>query len=171
MGKSKKVAADIGARPWPADKIEHWPIDRLKAYAGNARTHTEEDVAKVAASIARWGFTIPILVDKAGEIIAGHCRLRAAQKLKLTTLPVIVARGWSDDEKRAYCIADNQLAARAEWDFELLQKELKGLTTGGFDLGLLGFDPTELTKLLTPTQGLTDPRPDGHHRERLRSVA
>ena len=146
-----------GQVPWPATKIELWPVGRLKPYGQNARTHTNEDVAKVAASIEQFGFTIPLLVDEAGEIIAGHCRLRAAQKLNLASVPVIVARGWSKDQKAAYCIADNQLAARAGWDDDLLQQELNRLQANNFDLGLLGFEVADLTKLLAPTtEGLTD---------------
>ena len=144
------------ARRWPADNIEQWPIGRLKPYDRNSRTHTEADVAKIAASIERFGFTLPLLIDEGGQIIAGHARLRAAQKLKLTTIPVIVAQGWSDEEKAAYCIADNQLAARAGWDFGLLQEELKRLEAGKFDLGVIGFDLRDLNRLLAPAGGLTD---------------
>ncbi len=147
------------ARPWPAEKIEHWAIDRVNPYDGNARSHTDEDVDKVVASILRWGFTNPILVDEVGEIIAGHCRRLAAFKLGLATVPVIVARGWSEEEKRAYCIADNALAARAGWNLPKLQAELQALKFGNFDLDLLGFDAKELGALLAPkcTEGLTDP--------------
>lgn len=147
-----------GPAPWPATKIELWSIGRLKPYGKNARTHTAEDVAKVAASIEQFGFTIPLLVDEAGEIIAGHCRLRAAQKLNLVSVPVIVARGWTQDQKAAYCIADNQLAARAGWDGDLLPQELSRLQANNFDPGLLGFDVADLSHLLAPaTAGLTDP--------------
>ncbi len=154
MSTAKKVAT---AKPWSADRIEQWPVQRLKPYDRNARTHTGGDVNKVAASIERFGFTIPLLVDEHGEIIAGHCRHLAAQKLKRTTVPVIVARGWSAEEKAAYCIADNQLAARAGWDFDLLQQELERLQSNDFDLGVLGFDLNDLHKLLAPSEGLTDP--------------
>lgn len=140
-----------------ADQIEPWPISRLKPYDRNARTHTDEDVAKVAGSIRRFGFTIPLLVDETGEIIAGHCRLRAAQLLKLDAVPVIVARGWSAEEKAAYCITDNQLSARAGWDFDLLRQELERLQANQFELADLGFETVDLAKLLAPSGGQTDP--------------
>ncbi|NOT39102.1 MAG: site-specific DNA-methyltransferase [Alphaproteobacteria bacterium] len=157
MSKAKPKPETARA-PWPATNIERWSVDRLKPYGQNARTHTDEDVAKVAASIEQFGFTNPILIDEAGEIVAGHCRFRAAQKLNLTIVPVIVARGWSKAQKAAYCIADNQLAARASWDPDLLQQELNRLQANDFDLGLLGFDVADLAQLLSPTtEGLTDP--------------
>jgi ParB-like nuclease domain len=99
-------------RPWPAERIEHWPIERLIPYAKNPRLHSEADLDKIAASIRKWGWTNPALVDENGTLIAGHCRVAAAAKLKLTSIPVIVARGWSEEEKQAYRLADNELAAR-----------------------------------------------------------
>ena len=99
------------ARPWPADRPERWPIERLIPYANNARTHTEADLAKIAASIARWGWTMPVLADEDGVLIAGHLRISAAVRLGLDSVPVEVARGWSEEEKRAYQVADNELAA------------------------------------------------------------
>ena len=85
----------------PADKVERWAIDRLVPYARNARTHSDEQVAQIAASIKEWGWTTPILVDETGGIIAGHGRTMAAQRLKMTTVPVMVATGWSEAKKRA----------------------------------------------------------------------
>ena len=127
------------ARPWPADRPERWPIERLIPYANNARIHTEADLAKIAASIARWGWTMPVLADEDGVLIAGHLRISAAAKLGLNSVPVMVARGWSEEEKRAYRVADNELAARANWDDDLLRAELQELDFAGFDLGLIGF--------------------------------
>jgi DNA modification methylase len=101
----------------------------------------------------RWGFTIPILVDELGNVIAGHCRLLAAILLGYLMVPVVVARGWTEAEKRAYCIADNQLAARASWDPELLSDELKYLEALNFNLNLIGFDGSELKELLQPLSG------------------
>ena len=103
---------------WPAQKIEIWVIDKLRPCPTNSRLHTKEDIRAVAASMTRFGITMPLLVDEQGTVISGHCRLYAAKLLKLSELPVVVARGWTESEKRAYCIADNQLAARAPWDFE-----------------------------------------------------
>ena len=146
-------------RPWPADQRERWPIERLIPYANNARVHTEADLVKIAASIAKWGWTMPVLVDEEGVLIAGHARVGAAAKLGLTSIPVMVARGWSAEEKKAYRLADNQLAARAIWDPDLLRHDLQELDFGGFDLGLIGFEPDQLKTILTGlgSNGLTDP--------------
>src|SRR5947207_13962219 len=92
-------------RAWPADRVERWPIERLIPYAGNARLHSEADLEKIAAAILKWGWTMPALVDEAGVLLAGHARLSAATKLGLKSIPVIVARGWSEEEKRAYRLA------------------------------------------------------------------
>jgi ParB-like chromosome segregation protein Spo0J len=94
---------------------ERWPIERLIPYANNARLHSAADVDKIAASIRKWGWTLPVLADEDGALIAGHAKIRAAAKLGLTSIPVIVARGWTEEEKRAYRLADNQLAARGSW--------------------------------------------------------
>jgi ParB-like chromosome segregation protein Spo0J len=98
---------------WPADKVERWKIDRLIPYARNARTHDEAQVAQIAASIREWGWTVPVLVDEQGTIIAGHGRVLAARKLGYTEVPVMVARGWSEAQRRAYVLADNKLAENA----------------------------------------------------------
>ena len=96
-------AAPSPARPWPADRVEHWPIERLIPYANNPRLHSEADLDKIGASILRWGWTNPALVDENGVLIAGHGRVGAAVKvqragkLQVTSIPVIVARGWSED--------------------------------------------------------------------------
>src|SRR6201981_2827380 len=128
-------------RPWPAARVERWPIERLIPYANNPRLHSQADVDKLVASIRKWGWTIPALVDENGTVIAGHGRVAAGAKLKLTHIPVIVARGWSEDEKQAYRLADNELAARASWDPDLLHNELRDLKFSGFDLELTGFEP------------------------------
>lgn len=108
----------------PADKIEQWELDRLTPYARNSRTHSDAQVAQIAASIAEWGFTTPILVDPSGSIIAGHGRALAARRLGMGHVPVVVADGWSDAKRRAYVIADNKLAQNAGWDEEMLALEL-----------------------------------------------
>jgi DNA modification methylase len=138
--------------------IEYRPTGSLVPYARNARTHTNEQVAEIAASIQEFGWTIPILVDGENGIIAGHGRLMAARKLNLTSVPVIELAGLSEAQKRAYVIADNQLAMNAGWDAELLSLEVGELDTLGFDLSLTGFCDEELADLLAPgTAGLTDP--------------
>lgn len=141
---------------WPADKVERRPIDALIPYANNARTHSDEQVAQIAASMKEWGWTNPVLVDEAGMIIAGHGRVMAARKLGLAEVPVMVAECWTDAQKKAYVLADNQLALNAGWDAELLSTELKGLDELGFDLDLIGFGDLD-TLLAEKTEGLTDP--------------
>ena len=142
----------------PADKVERWKIEKLVLYARNARTHSDEQVAQIAASIKEWGWTTPVLVDETGSIIAGHGRTLAARLLRMTEIPVMVADGWSDAKKRAYIIADNKLALNAGWDNEMLALELGEIGDLGFDLDLTGFTAEEIAALM-PEQiepGLTD---------------
>jgi ParB-like chromosome segregation protein Spo0J len=141
----------------PADKVEKWKISKLIPYARNARTHSDEQVGQIAASIKEWGWTTPVLVDEQGGIIAGHGRTLAAQKLGMTEVPVMVAKGWSDAKKRAYVLADNKLALNAGWDNEMLALELGELGDLGFDLDLTGFSAgfiAELTQGQVPELGL-----------------
>jgi hypothetical protein len=132
----------------PADKVERWDITRLVPYARNSRTHSDEQIGQIAASIKEWGWTTPVLVDEDGSIIAGHGRTLAAQRLKMTEIPVMVASGWSDAKKRAYIIADNKLAMNAGWDESMLALELGELKDLGFDLELTGFSDKELKLLM-----------------------
>lgn len=132
----------------PADKVERWAVSRLIPYARNARTHSDAQVAQIAASIKEWGWTTPVLVDEQGGIIAGHGRTMAAQLLGMADVPVIVASGWSEAKKRAYVIADNKLALNAGWDNELLKLELHALEEVDYDLSLTGFTADELTEVM-----------------------
>lgn len=142
---------------WPADHVERRSVESLIPYARNARTHSDEQVAQIAASIKEWGWTTPVLVDEDGQIIAGHGRVMAARKLGIEEIPVMVARGWSEAQRRAYVLADNQLAANAGWDMDLLKVEIGDLNTEGFNLDLIGFDDKMLAGLLEEqTEGLTD---------------
>jgi DNA modification methylase len=156
---STEWAPPGATRPWPADRVERWPIERLISYANNPRLHSEADLDKLAAAILKWGWTMPVLADEQGLVLAGHGRIGAAAKLGLSSVPVIVAHGWSEDEKRAYRLADNQLAARASWDPDQLRDELRMLEFNGFDLGLVGFDPDRLQEILAGlgSSGLADP--------------
>ena len=133
-----------------AKRIELWPLDRLKPYSRNARTHSPEQVAQIAASIVEFGFTNPILVDSNDGIIAGHGRLTAAQDLGLKTVPVVVLDHLSERQRKAYVIADNQLALNAGWDTDLLQAEVMALSLADFDLDLLGFDDDFIADLIDP---------------------
>jgi DNA modification methylase len=132
------------------DTVEHWPLDRLIPYARNARTHDDDQIAQIAASIVEFGWTNPILVDAEGGLVAGHGRLLAARKLGLVTVPVVVLDHLTPAQRRAYVIADNKLALNAGWNEELLAAELHALNGEGFDLALTGFRETELDALMAP---------------------
>jgi DNA modification methylase len=125
------------------------PLGELIPYARNPRTHSDAQVAQIAASIREFGWTNPVLVDGESGIIAGHGRVMAARKLGLERVPVIELGHMSEAQKRAYVLADNQLALNAGWDDELLRLELADLSELGFDLGLIGFGAGELERLLT----------------------
>src|SRR3989442_2338616 len=145
--------------PPMAERIEHWPIDRLIPFERNPRTHSDAHVAQIAASIVEFGFTCPILVDSKAGILAGHGRLLAARKLKMEQVPVIVLDHLTETQKRAYILADNQIALAAGWNEELLRLELAALRDADFKLDVIGFDQEELTRLLTnidAAAGLTD---------------
>jgi DNA modification methylase len=143
---------------WPADNIERRKVSALIPYARNARTHSDAQVAQIAASIREWGWTTPVLIDAKGGLIAGHGRVLAARKLGIEDVPCMIATGWSDAQKKAYILADNQLALNAGWDAELLKVEIGDLSAEGFDLGLIGFGDDFLAGLLNEgTEGLTDP--------------
>jgi ParB-like chromosome segregation protein Spo0J len=129
-------------------KIETKPIERLRAYERNARTHSDEQIAQIAASIAEFGFTNPILIGADGVIIAGHGRLLAAQRLGMAEVPTIVLDHLTDAQRRALVIADNRIAENAGWDEDLLRAELEALDELDFDLTLIGFSDAELDALL-----------------------
>lgn len=147
--KSSKAAKEVAAVDlWPAAQVELRPLNTLTAFANNARTHSDAQVAELAASMQEFGFTNPVLVDEAGTIIAGHGRVMAAEQLGLTQVPVMVARGWSEAKRRAYVLADNQLALNSGWDLDRLKVELTDLQAQDYDLGVLGFSDSELSAAL-----------------------
>ena len=125
-------------------KIINKKTAELIPYINNARTHSDDQVKQVAASIQEFGFTNPVLVDSKNSVIAGHCRLQAATLLKLETIPCIVLDGLTESQKKAYIIADNKLAENSGWNDDLLKIELESLNEMDFDLDLLGFDSQEL---------------------------
>ena len=139
-------------------KITQKKVTELIPYVNNSRTHSDEQVAQIAASIKEFGWTNPILVDGTNGIIAGHGRLLAARKLGYTEVPTIELADLTETQKKAYIIADNRLALNAGWDNEMLTIELNDLLADGFALEMLGFDPKELAALLEPEviEGLTD---------------
>jgi DNA modification methylase len=130
------------------DAIETWPLSRLQPYAKNAKAHGADQVAKIAASMAEFGWTVPCLVAEDGELIAGHGRVLAATQLGLTEAPVIVLGHLTEAQRRAYRIADNKLTELGTWDEALLSAELNELLAEDFDLSLVGFSDGELDKLL-----------------------
>src|SRR4030088_2201958 len=152
------AAKSAGKAAWPADHVERWPTERLIPFARNARTHSDTQVSQIASSIREWGWTNPVLVAEDGTIIAGHGRVLAARKLRITDVPVMIASEWTDAQKRAYAIADNKLTLNGGWGEGLLGLELGELEILGFDLDLIGFTESEREALAAQfTEGLTDP--------------
>jgi DNA modification methylase len=129
-------------------QVVTWPVEKLIPYARNARTHSDDQVAQIAASIAEFGWTNPILAGADGIVIAGHARLQAARKLGMTEVPVIVLDGLSETKRRALVLADNRLALNAGWDEEMLRVEMAALDEAGFNLELVGFTDDEIEGLL-----------------------
>jgi ParB-like nuclease domain len=141
---------------WPADRVERRPLASLVPDARNARTHSEAQVAQIVDAMREWGWTNPVLIDETGVIIAGHGRVLAARQLGWAEVPVMVATGWSEAQKRAYALADNQLALNAEWDIGKVRSELQALQGWDFDTTLIGFPDLDAL-LADQTEGLTDP--------------
>ena len=164
MAKKARAGGPIlDPAAWPASNVDMRAVDELIPYAGNARTHPPEQVAQIAASMRRWGFTIPVLVADDGTIIAGHGRILAARQIGLAQVPVMVARGWSDEDRRLYTLADNRLAETSEWDADLLRLEIDQLLSEGLDddLSQFGFSAAEIEAMLPGAlaeigAGLTD---------------
>ena len=147
----------MSEQQWPADKVERRKVAELIPYARNSRTHSDEQVGQIAASIKEWGWTVPVLIESNGGLIAGHGRILAAQKLGIEDVPCMVAEGWTDAQRKAYVIADNKLALNSGWDDEMLKVELGELGELDFDLSLTGFDPDELAAFFVEEiEGLTD---------------
>lgn len=150
------------------DAIKEIEIDRLIPYPNNARTHSDDQVAQIAASIKEFGFTNPVLVDGDNGIIAGHGRVQAARLLNMATVPVIVLDYLTKLQQRAYVIADNKLALNAEWDYKLLNFELSELESNNLDLSLTGFDISEIPNLfdnveLNPTSSAKEIDVEQYH--------
>ncbi|CBK39878.1 Site-specific DNA-methyltransferase N-4/N-6 (phage related) [Nitrospira defluvii] len=145
---------------WFADKIEQWPTAKLLPYARNARTHSDDQVAQIAASIAEFGFTNPILAGSDGIIVAGHGRLAAAQKLGLDVVPVVVLDHLSATQRRALVIADNRIAENAGWDDAMLRIEIATLQDDDFDVSLTGFDVDALAELMAGDEPDNDGQSD-----------
>lgn len=133
--------------PRMAQRIELWPVDRLRPYERNARTHGAEQLEQLQASIRQFGFTAPILVDSDDGILAGHGRLEAARALGMAEVPVVVLDHLSPEQRRLYVLADNKLAENAGWDVQLLSEELGELLSLDLDMSALGFSEDDLARL------------------------
>lgn len=127
----------------PQPQIELLPLAALTPYARNARTHSAEQLAQLVASLREFGFTNPVLIDADGGIIAGHGRVLAAQQVGMTEVPCLRLGHLTETQKRAYIIADNQLALNADWDEELLAAEVRALVAADFDMFVMGFDDAD----------------------------
>lgn len=143
---------------WPADAVSRRSVAELFPAARNARTHSDAQIAQIVASIREWGWTMPVLVDEAGQIIAGHGRVMAARSMGLVDVPTMVAVGWTAEQKRAYLLADNKLGLNSGWDDDVLRAELGELKIGGFDLGKIGFSGDELSVIFDPGAGFMEPK-------------
>lgn len=133
---------------WPAAAVEIWDIEQIKLNPDNPRRHSLEQIEQIAKSMRKRKWVMPVLVDEGGMLIAGHGRIRAARLIGYTHAPVIIARGWTPEECKAYMVADNALADQSDWDPRLIRATLKGLKTKDFDLGLVGMTEEELAKLM-----------------------
>lgn len=146
--------------------VEYWPVDRIVPSARNAKAHDVRAVHEAADSLQEYGWTYPLLIDEAGGLLAGHRRLAAAKLLGMTEVPVLVKTGLTEEQKRAYRLADNKLAERTDWDLDILKLELDDLQAAGIDLKITGFDEADLveignavavTRLGTPPSGTRCP--------------
>ena len=129
-------------------QIKEINISKLKPYPNNSRVHDEQQIQQIILSIKEFGFTNPILIDEDSLVIAGHGRLSAAKQMGLKNVPTITLTGLTDNQKKAYIIADNKLALNAEWNDELLQKEIEALAELEFDLSLLGWSENEINSFV-----------------------
>lgn len=143
---------------WPATEVKLRPIGDIKPSPRNVRLHSERQIDQIRQSLRDYGWTTPVLVDEDGQLIAGHGRLEAAKREGITEVPVAVATGWTEAQRRAYALADNRIPLNATWDAAALGVELGELSGLGVDLGTLGFDDDEIGAIKNPgTPGLTDP--------------
>jgi hypothetical protein len=150
MGKRSVKAEDWSTpKNWPATKIEMRPLSWIREYPGNPRTHPPAQIELLASSMREDGVTAPILVDEGGVILAGHGRRLAALQNGYMEYPVVVARGWSEEKKRAVRIKDNAFALMSGWDQELLRAEIGLLKVDGYELKLLGFGDAQLVNFMT----------------------
>jgi ParB-like chromosome segregation protein Spo0J len=150
--------ANSEPKHWPAANVEMRRISELKPRATNPNTHSLEQIEQLCDLMEEFGWTIPILIDEKDEILAGEGRWRAGRIKGYAEAPTIVARGWSDAQKAAYVMADNQVARNSKWDPKMLKSEVRGLVAAEFDVGLLAFDSSDLERLMIdPAQTSSEP--------------
>ena len=125
---------------WAADSVKKRLVDDLIPYDRNPKIHPDSQIKQLANSIREWGWTMPILIDENDQVLAGHGRLFAAKELELKEVPCMTAVGWSDQQKKAYLIADNKIAENGEWDTSVYFSQLKEMNNEGYDLTLMGVD-------------------------------
>ncbi|MEI8395184.1 MAG: ParB N-terminal domain-containing protein [Rhodospirillaceae bacterium] len=140
-----------------ANRLELWPIRRLKPFARNPRIHDPEQVMRIAGSMVEFGFIMPMLIDGQGNIIAGHGRLLAAEQLGLNEVPVVIVEHLTATQRQAYIIADNQLTLSSRWDDPLLADLIHELNSKNFDLELLGFPAAQLEEIMAPLDDEDEP--------------
>lgn len=153
------MAAKKARKIWQAQEIVTVKLSELQLNEHNPREHTLEQIEQISRSMDAFGWTIPMLIDENKVLLAGHGRVRAARLKGWVEGPAIFARGWSEDQKRAYLIADNQIAANSTWDRKRLQSELRGLMAADFDMDLLGFSDEEFGKLVIDPVAVTPGQP------------
>lgn len=152
-----KMKPSKASEQWPADTIERRSVAELVSYPDNPRLHSESQVEEISNSMQEWGWTVPVLIDEENGIIAGHGRVMAARKLGIIDVPVMVARGWSSAQKRAYVIADNQIPQSATWDNKLLRMHFTQLAKVDYPLQLTGFDNVHLATFIGGRNGDSAP--------------
>lgn len=140
--KTKHIGGQMAN--WSADKIQQKNVDDLIPYDRNPNIHPDSQIDQLVNSVREWGWTVPILIDENDMVLAGHGRLFAAKRLSMESVPCIVAEGWSENQKKAYVIADNKLSESSQWDDSLYFEELKSLTESGFNIELAGFENIDL---------------------------
>jgi len=154
--KRVHIERDGTESAWPAAEVELRATSELQPYENNPRVHDGSQIERLMTSIRRWGFTMPLLVDETGTLLAGHARLEAAKRLELRRVPVMIARGWNVEQRRAYVIADNQLAMLSSWDRDVLAREMQLISDQEL-LGSLGFTDADLRALCDPDDLLGPP--------------
>lgn len=145
---TSRAPQSVSPESWPAANVEMRDISALKLRSSNPNVHTLEQIEQICASMRKFGWTMPILIDEEDFVLAGEGRVRGGRLLGYTKAPCTIARGWSDAEKSAYVIADNQLTRNSEWDRKRLRSEVRGLVAAAFDVQLIGLDAKDLEKLV-----------------------